>query len=101
MHQIEQPQRHRSSSLFAALITIALMIFLGQPGTAMAQWATSGNDISNTNSGNVGIGTSSPATKLEVQGPDAAVTLSSTGAQGKAVMQAISMALSLNANALY
>ena len=33
---------------------------------AQAQWTTSGNDISNTNSGNVGIGTSTPAHRLDV-----------------------------------
>ncbi|MDD3875739.1 MAG: tail fiber domain-containing protein [Bacteroidales bacterium] len=31
-------------------------------------WATSGNDIYSTNSGNVGIGTTTPAKKLEVSG---------------------------------
>ena len=33
-----------------------------------SKWATSGSDINNTNAGNVGIGTASPATKLEVNG---------------------------------
>jgi hypothetical protein len=35
---------------------------------SIAQWATSGNNIYNTNSGNVGIGTSTPSVKLEVNG---------------------------------
>jgi len=34
----------------------------------LAQWDTSGTNIYNTNSGNVGIGTSSPAYKLDVSG---------------------------------
>jgi len=34
--------------------------------TGGGQWATNGNNISNTNSGRVGIGTSSPSTKLAV-----------------------------------
>jgi hypothetical protein len=38
------------------------------PMAAMAQWTTSGNDISNTNSGNVGIGTANPVAKLDVAG---------------------------------
>ncbi len=33
-----------------------------------SKWATSGSDINNTNAGNVGIGTASPSTKLEVNG---------------------------------
>jgi hypothetical protein len=32
-------------------------------------WAQNGNNLNNTNSGNVGIGTSSPAAKLDVAGP--------------------------------
>jgi hypothetical protein len=37
-------------------------------GTAVAQWTTNGNDINNTNSGNVGMGITTPATKLHVAG---------------------------------
>lgn len=33
-----------------------------------AQWTTNGNNINNTNSGNVGVGTASPAQKLDVAG---------------------------------
>jgi hypothetical protein len=35
---------------------------------AHAQWTTSGSDIQNTNVGNVGIGTSTPSSKLDVNG---------------------------------
>ena len=40
--------------------------------TAQAQWTTSGNDISNTNSGNVGVGTggTAPGYKLNVAGSE-------------------------------
>ncbi|GGB14702.1 hypothetical protein [Puia dinghuensis] len=36
--------------------------------TALSQWSTSGNNIYNTNSGNVGIGTSSPTFPLHLVG---------------------------------
>ncbi len=36
--------------------------------TAVAQWTANGNNINNTNSGNVGVGTATPATKLHVAG---------------------------------
>lgn len=48
---------------------MALLAFICafiQPQSAQAQWTTNGNDINNTNSGNVGIGTSTPSTPLEV-----------------------------------
>lgn len=35
---------------------------------AVAQWTTNGNDINNTNTGNVGVGTTTPAAKLQVTG---------------------------------
>ena len=69
MHKIEQPKRRRSAILVAALFT--LLIVLGQPCTAMAQWVTNGTNINNTNSGNVGIGTTTPTAKLEVNGTTA------------------------------
>jgi hypothetical protein len=36
--------------------------------TAVAQWTTNGNEINNTNTGNVGVGTTTPAAKLQVTG---------------------------------
>jgi hypothetical protein len=36
------------------------------PRLCVAQWATSGNNISNTNTGNVGVGTSTPNASLDV-----------------------------------
>lgn len=37
-------------------------------GGSSSQWTTSGNNISNSNTGNVGIGINSPSEKLEVNG---------------------------------
>ncbi|HKY28657.1 MAG TPA: hypothetical protein VJM12_12030 [Pyrinomonadaceae bacterium] len=39
---------------------------LAIPSAARAQWTTTGSDISNTNSGNVGVGTTGPGRKLSV-----------------------------------
>src|SRR4051812_23857319 len=52
----------------AALAALAFLLLA--PASARAQWATTGNDVSNTNTGNVGVGTgtSAPAAKLDVRG---------------------------------
>lgn len=50
----------------AAAIGFSLLFLIAVPRTAQGQWTTSGNDISNTNSGNVGVGTSTPAHRLDV-----------------------------------
>ncbi|UCH64015.1 MAG: hypothetical protein JSU77_06180 [Fidelibacterota bacterium] len=56
----------KTKSLSGSLIKIVLMGLL-VPGFAIGQyWDDDGNDIYNTNSGNVGIGTTSPDEKLEV-----------------------------------
>ena len=39
---------------------------LANPKAVYPQWTTNGNDINNTNTGNVGVGTSAPAAKLTV-----------------------------------
>jgi len=52
------------ASLFLTLTTI-LLFNCAQQGFAQ-QWSTNGNDINNTNSGNVGIGTTTPNALLEV-----------------------------------
>jgi hypothetical protein len=45
---------------------------------AQSQWTTNGNNISSSNTGNVGIGTTTPAAKLAVATNSAAVTASVT-----------------------
>lgn len=54
-----------------AIALIALTCFLGYPtSTAAQQWTNnSNNNISNTNSGNVGINTSNPTTRLHLFEP--------------------------------
>ena len=53
----------RASILIA--LTVILLFSCSQKAFAQ-QWSTSGNDISNTNSGNVGVGTTSPGVKLDI-----------------------------------
>jgi hypothetical protein len=48
-----------------AAITL-LALCLCNPAEVRAQWTTSGTNISNTNTGNVGVGTTNPAAKLDV-----------------------------------
>lgn len=50
------------------LVAVALVLALGCFAETSAQWATNGNDINSTNSGNVGVGTTAPAAKLHVTG---------------------------------
>jgi hypothetical protein len=49
--------------------SVVLVALLTVSATASAQWAQTGANISNTNPGNVGIGTSTPAYKLDVFSP--------------------------------
>jgi hypothetical protein len=50
------------------LLAVFTLVFLGCSQQAAAQWTTNGNDINNTNSGSVGIGTTTPLHKLDVGG---------------------------------
>src|SRR6266508_5147828 len=50
------------------LIFIAAFILLGSSQNAVAQWATNGNNINNTNTGSVGIGVANPTSRLVVGG---------------------------------
>src|SRR5713226_7489242 len=56
-----------------AAIGFALLLLFAAPQRAVAQWTASGNNISNTNTGNVGVGTTSPGKLLTVNG-DAGIT---------------------------
>jgi hypothetical protein len=61
----ERRAGHRAA---AYLICIMLVVIwtLFQSKSAQAQWATNGNDTNNTNSGNVGVGTSTPDRKVDI-----------------------------------
>ena len=48
------------------LLVVGITCTLAMPSAARAQWTTTGSDISNTNSGNVGVGTTGPSRKLSV-----------------------------------
>src|SRR5712692_4599692 len=60
---------HKTNSIWmGAAIGFALLLLFAAPQRAVAQWTTNGNNINNTNSGNVGVGTTSPDKLLTVQG---------------------------------
>lgn len=69
MNRDEQPKRRRPALRVYLLTTIALTILCGlQDGVlAQNQWTTNGNNINNTNTGNVGIGTTTPANIFTVR----------------------------------
>lgn len=59
----------RKMSWAGTLITLAVIILFSCSQRVLAQqWSTNGNNISNTNTGNVGVGTTSPGSKLDVNG---------------------------------
>src|SRR5882672_1750894 len=66
----------KTNSIWAGgAIGFALLLLFAAPQRAVAQWTTNGNNISNTNTGNVGVGTgtTSPGKLLTVNG-DAGIT---------------------------
>jgi hypothetical protein len=64
METISERTNGRSILLAAALLLLAHALF--GPAEARAQWTTNGNNISNTNTGNVGVGTANPEVGLHV-----------------------------------
>ncbi|MBS1660385.1 MAG: hypothetical protein JST68_04970 [Bacteroidetes bacterium] len=55
---------------FALTLFVCALALLAQ-----SQWTTSGNDIFNNNTGNVGIGTSTPQYRLDVKAPGSSTAL--------------------------
>ncbi|HET8781597.1 MAG TPA: hypothetical protein VFM63_04235 [Pyrinomonadaceae bacterium] len=64
----------------ASLIALCLL----QPATVKAQWTTpdANQNINNTNTGNVGIGTTTPATKVEISSASPLIQMSDTNSVG-------------------
>jgi hypothetical protein len=63
----KSPSSQRKVPCASILIALTVIILFSYSQTTLAQqWSTSSNDISNTNSGNVGVGTSSPGVKLDI-----------------------------------
>ena len=53
----------------SGLVILSLMVLCGVDQVkAQSQWTTNGNNINNTNSGNVGVGTTTPSFKFDVVG---------------------------------
>ena len=87
MHQIGHASQ-TNSRLKASLLAILTLIVLGTFNEAQSQWSagSDSNDIKNTNTGKVGVGTSTPSAKLEVQIANAVgdgIKITDVGAPGK------------------
>lgn len=95
MTYITKPTGHLAtfSSRIATMILAGCALLVLQPSAVQAQtqWTTNGNNINNTNSGNVGVGTTNPSEKLEVNGTVKSGGLTITGAPSEPA----------NVNALY
>lgn len=78
MRKSQSQQNNRAVRLMFSM-AFALIFVLCQPNQAQAQtqWttATNGNDIYKTNNGNVGIGTSTPVSQLEISSASPLLTL--------------------------
>lgn len=65
MKTFKQSRRALSVSSYL-LVAFALAMLLGLSQNIQAQWTTNGNNINNTNTGNVGIGTTTPNTPIHL-----------------------------------
>jgi hypothetical protein len=63
-------RKQMSGFQIMAMALAGFVLVVSQSSTVHAQWATNGNNINNTNTGNVGIGTTTPTAnvKLDVAG---------------------------------
>src|SRR5882724_7568625 len=72
-------RKAKSISQIMTMVLIGFGLVVLQSSTVHAQWTT-GTNINNTNTGNVGIGTTNPTEKLEVTGTVKSSGLTVTGA---------------------
>jgi hypothetical protein len=87
MNKHQQPKRRRPELPIYLLAPFAIMILLGHSNGvfAQSQWTTNGNNINNTNTGSVGIGTADPTSgglvgaKVTIVTPDDTSTALATG----------------------
>lgn len=68
MKRTDQLLPNQAIKRTALLFVFACLLMLWQSSDALAQWSTNGTNINNTNTGNVGIGTTTPNDKLTVYG---------------------------------
>src|SRR5215218_7590448 len=73
MMNSELRTRATSAGWLSTLCLFTLAILFASPQSAHGQWTTNGTNINNTNTGNVGVGTASPAAKLAVATNSASV----------------------------
>jgi len=70
-------KQKRTSQIFHHKIlftVLGLLVVVGLPQSSLGQeWSTNGNNISNTNTGNVGMGTTTPYHRVEVAGGGASI----------------------------
>jgi hypothetical protein len=74
----------RSAMTLLGCAVFCATLFLLQPAEVQAQWTTpdASQNINNTNSGNVGIGTTTPAQKLEISSVSPLIQMSDTSGIG-------------------
>jgi hypothetical protein len=63
-------------------LSVPYALFASNSGSSSSQWTTTGTNIANNNSGNVGVGTPSPAEKLDVNGKTKTTELQVTTGPG-------------------
>lgn len=73
MTNSELRKRATSAGWLSTVGLFTLAILFATPQTAHGQWTTNGNNINNTNTGNVGVGTSTPGAKLAATTASSAV----------------------------
>jgi len=69
------------------ILAVLVLVLFGT--VSYAQWATSGNNIYNTNTGNVGIGTTTPTFKLHVSTSEVASLVAQSSVTAQATDRAI------------